>query len=507
MKTTSIWKATADKQINFPSLQKDITVDVAIIGGGITGLMAALLLSDAGKKVAVFEALSIGLGTTGYSTGNLYSVVDEHLSKIKNKWSKEVMINVVKSRSQALDLIEQTINKFNIDCNFARQPFHYFAEKLDDYSTEFLNEEHNAAQEAGLSASLTSDVPLNFPVERGLRIENQAQFHPLKFVRGLAEKISDKCMIFENTKIEEIDEKNITLKTSSNTIKANKIIIATHTPKGIFAVQSFMGPYREYGVAGTLKSGNYPEGIFWAVSEGKKHSVRSFNDNGKNYILVIGEKHKTGQEDDSINREQMLEKYLKARYDINTFEYRWGGQHYRSADGLAFIGQSFTTDDTYIATGFATDGLVYGTLAAMIIKDHILAKQNEYFDMYNSRRITPMKSAAAFIKENVNEVIQYLKDYPGNTDADEFSEIKKGEGKVIEIEGEKCGAYRDENNQLHVVSAVCTHMKCIVNWNNLEKSWDCPCHGSRFNCKGEVIEGPAISDLPVLNETVVKNNK
>lgn len=500
MKTTSIWKDTANIETNFPALQNDIAVDVAVIGGGITGLMTALLLSEAGKKVAVFEALNVGLGTTCYSTGNLYALVDEHLSKIKSKWNKDIMVNVVKSRNEALNLIEKTINRFNIDCNFARQPFHYFAEKLDDYSSNFFEDEYEAAKEAGLNAKLTSDIPIHFPVERGLIIEDQAQFHPVKFMRGLAEKVSDKFMIFENTKITEIDEDNCVLKTEKYKINAQKIVIATHTPKGIFAVQSFMGPYREYGAAGSMKDGSkYPKGIFWQVSENEKHSVRSFNDNGKEYIMTIGEKHKTGQEDCNIDRVKNLEKYLGSRYDMDSFEYRWGGQHYRSADGLPYIGQSFTTDNTYIATGFATDGLIYGVVSAMIIKDHISGKQNEYFEMYNSRRITPLKSAAAFIKENVNEVIQYLKDFPGNTDADEFSEVKKGEGKVIQVEGEKCGVYRDEKNKLHIVSAVCPHMKCIVNFNELEKSWDCPCHGSRFDIEGEVIEGPAISGLPLKN--------
>lgn len=498
MKTTSIWKDTANIETNFPSLQEDIKVDVAVIGGGITGLMTALLLSEAGKKVAVFEALNIGFGTTGYSTGNLYALVDEHLSKIKSKWNKDVMINVVKSRSEALDLIESTINKFEIDCNFSRQPFHYFAEKLDDYSSKFLEKEFAAAQEAGLNAELTSDIPLHFPIERGLRIENQAQFQPVKFIHGLANKVCDKFMIFENTKITEIEEDNCVLKTEDYKINAKQIVIATHTPKGIFAVQSFMGPYREYGAAGILKKGSkYPKGIFWGVSENEKHSVRSFNDNAKNYIMVIGEKHKTGQEDCNIDRVKNLEKFLDSRYDMKSFEYRWGGQHYRAADGLPYIGQSFTSDNTYIATGFATDGLVYGTVAAVIIKDHILGKQNEYFEMYNSKRITPLKSAAAFIKENVNEVIQYLKDFPANTDADSFNEVKKGKGKIMNINSEKCGVYRDENNGLHIVSAVCPHMKCIVNFNELEKSWDCPCHGSRFDIKGEVIEGPAISGLPL----------
>ncbi len=494
MKTTSLWKATSNEKVNFPALTKDIEVDVAIIGGGITGIISAMLLSNEGKSVAVTEALNIGLGTTGYSTGNLYVVVDEHLSKIKRKWDKEVMCAVAASRKAALELIENIISKYKVDCNFIHTPFYYFAESPDNSSFDFLNDEFESASQASLSPELVSETPLPFKISKALKIQNQSQFQPLKFIRQLASKmISNSCSIYENSPVDRIEEENNMLYIGDKKVRARHIIMATHTPKGVYAVQSVLAPYREYGVAGTLNNKNYPEGIFWSADE-KKHSVRSYHNNGKDYILTIGEKHKTGQEEDNRKCVERLQSYLDSHFDMKSFEYQWGGQHYRSADGLPYIGPS-GDGNLYIATGFATDGLIYGALAGILIKDMILKKANRWNEIYDSKRITPMKSAKNFIKENIDDAIQYLKDLPMNVDITSFSELKNGEGKSIEIEGEKCGAYRDDNGKLHLVSLTCTHLKCICNFNYFEKSWDCPCHGSRFDIEGKVLEGPAIRNL------------
>jgi glycine/D-amino acid oxidase-like deaminating enzyme/nitrite reductase/ring-hydroxylating ferredoxin subunit len=493
MKTTSIWENTAGSERLYPELTSHITADVVIIGGGITGLTAALLLADGGKKVVLLEALRIGLGTTGNSTGNLYSTVDEHLSVIRRKWNSDVMKSVVESRRTAIDLIEQTINRFAIDCNFVRTSFNFFAERLNDDMDHFLQDEFEALQEAGLNPRLSENPGMPFHVEKTLTVDNQAQFHPLKYIRHLAEKISDRCTIYENSMMEDLDEDEGLVKTSKGSVQAKTIIMATHTPKGNYMVQGFLGPYREFGVAAELKSGNFPTGIFWGLDV-PKHSVRVFDDNGKKYILVIGDKYKTGQGDDTYQYVKRLEEYLDDRFDTSAEKMVWGGQQYRPADGLPYIGKH--SDKLWFMTGFATDGLVYGTLAAMIASDDILGRPNKWADVYRLKRFTPLKSSKEFFREQVDNFAQYLKDTPWSADEAAFSELKPGEGRVILREGEKLAAYKDEQGQLEVVSAVCTHMKCIVNWNPAEKTWDCPCHGSRFKTSGEVIEGPAISALP-----------
>jgi glycine/D-amino acid oxidase-like deaminating enzyme/nitrite reductase/ring-hydroxylating ferredoxin subunit len=492
-KNISIWENTAAPAANYTSLRGDKEADVVIIGGGITGLTAAMLLSDAGKKVIVLEALNIGLGTTGNSTGNLYVTVDEHLSSIKKKWNADVMKAVINSRSAALEFIEQTIKRFNIDCDFYRTSFNFFAESLDKDIEDFIDEEYNALKEAGLNPVLSDNPGLPFSVKKSMSVDGQAQFHPYKYILQLAKNIEQNCEIYENSQVEDFDEKSGVVKTKNGSVKATSIIMATHTPKGVWMVQTVLGPYREFGVAAELTSGDFPKGIFWGLNH-PKHSVRCFKSGDKNYIMVIGDKFKTGQDGDARDYVKRLEQYLESRFQIGSERYVWGGQHYRSADGLPYIGKH--GDKLYFLTGFATDGLIYGTLAAMIVSDQILQKKNPWEETYKLNRFTPLKSFKEFFKENADNVAQYLKDTPWNVDADSLKEILPGQGKIIESGGEKVAVYKDETGNHHIVSAVCTHMKCVVNWNEVEKTWDCPCHGSRFKTDGQVIEGPAITDLP-----------
>jgi glycine/D-amino acid oxidase-like deaminating enzyme/nitrite reductase/ring-hydroxylating ferredoxin subunit len=493
MKTISIWEGTVKSEATYPSLQGHQEADVVIIGGGITGLTAAMLLSDAGKKVIVLEALRIGLGTTGNSTGNLYVTVDEHLSGIKKRWSSEVMKNVVQSRSAGLDLIEKTIQRFNIDCDFYKTSFNFFAETLDGDAEDFIKKEFDALTEAGLNPQLSENAGLPFEVKRAISVNGLAQFHPYKYAVGLAKHISGKCTVYENSQVEDFDEKEGTVKTKSGTVKAGSVIMATHTPKGVWMVQAALGPYREFGVAAELKSGDFPKGIYWGVNQ-PKHSVRTYKDGDKQYIMVIGDKYKTGQGEDTFDYVKRLEAFLESRFDIGTERFIWAGQQYRPADGLPYIGKH--SDKLYFLTGFSTDGLVYGTMGAMIVCDQILGKENPWSQTYDLKRFTPIKSFKEFFKENVNNLVQLAKDAPWNVDADSLKEIAPGEGKVLESGGEKIAVFKDESGINYMLSAVCTHMKCVVSWNPVEKTWDCPCHGSRFSTDGNVIEGPAISDLP-----------
>jgi glycine/D-amino acid oxidase-like deaminating enzyme/nitrite reductase/ring-hydroxylating ferredoxin subunit len=497
MNIKSIWEGTSSEITEYSSLQGDHKADVVIVGGGITGLTAAMLLSNAGKEVILLESKRIGLGTTGNSTGNLYSTVDEHLSSIKKKWNSDVMKTIVNSRAAAINLIENTIGKYNIDCDFYRTSFNYFVENSTNEIDDFLKEEEDAIGEAGLIPQVRTNPGLPFDVQKSLSVGGQAQFHPLKYCRALAKVLSQKCKIYENSQVMDYDDDEGIVKTVSGTITAEHILMATHTPKGVHFIHTKLAPYREHGVAAELKSGTCPQGIFWGLDQ-PKHSIRSLKSNGKEYVMVVGDKFKVGQNEDHLPYIHRLEAFLGSHFQINPIKYTWGGQHYRSADSLPYIGKH--GDHIYFLTGFATDGLVYGTLGAMIVADQVLGKENEYEKTYKSDRSAPLKSAKDFIKENTNVMMQYVKDIPYKAEVEAFMDILPGDGKMIEFEGEKYGAYRDRDGKLHVVSAVCTHMKCIVSWNNGEQTWDCPCHGSRFDYKGKVLEGPALTDLGKMGE-------
>jgi Rieske Fe-S protein len=314
-------------------------------------------------------------------------------------------------------------------------------------------------------------------------------------VRGLARALeSETCRIYEHSVAEDINAKEHYIATKSGRVRARKIILATHTPKGFHLVQTELGPYREYGIAARLNSGAYPEGIFWTL-ESPHHSIRSYEANGTKYLIVIGEKHKTGQHDNAGDYYAKVESFAREHFDIRSVEYRWSAQHYKPADDIPFIGQSGTNEDLFIATGFSTSGLLYGPVAASILTDTILGLETPLYDVFRANRFTPVKSAKDFVKENVNVAGEYVKDYIRRGDVAAFEHLQPGEGEIAKIDGHKVALSRGEDGEWIAVSPVCTHLGCIVHWNGFEKSWDCPCHGSRFRATGDVLEGPAITGL------------
>ncbi|MGJ0482947.1 MAG: FAD-dependent oxidoreductase [Methylomicrobium sp.] len=496
MKKTSLWKDDAETS-SYAPLQNDLNVDVAIVGGGITGVTAAHLLARKGKSVALLEAMRVGGGTTGFSTGNLYTTVEEQLHTIQSKFDQETLQAVAASRTAAVRHIENTVREFAIDCDFHRRPWRLISET--ETADKILEKEYKACLDVGLDAFLDSNTPLPFNISKALRVEGQAQFNPMQYVKALAAQTQKAgCLIFEHTPVLRIKEgsPNI-LSTKNGTVSANRVIHATHSPKGVRVVHALMGAYREYAIAVKLNSGSYPEGIFWIINKPDQYSIRSYTSrNGEKYLLVLGEPHKVGHKKDNEICFQNLETYIRTRFDVKSVDYQWSAQNYKSADGLPYMGVINDKTGVYIATGFATDGLTYGTLAAMIISDLILGNKNPWSLLYDPRRHNPLKSAGRVIKESAHVLMHYMSDLPYLAEAKSVAGILPGEGKTMVIKGEKFAVYRDEAGDLHQVSAVCTHMKCIVNWNEEAKSWDCPCHGSRFTVDGEVIEGPATINLP-----------
>lgn len=500
--TQAIWSAHSDPK-KFPQLSSDLTVDVAIVGGGITGITAATLLAKAGKRVAVLEALEVGKGTTGSSTGNLYSPVGTGLNQIASKHNEKTLKEVVASRTSAIETIEHWIKALNIDCEYENVPWHLFTTTEDQTQDKWIQKELDTAQEAGLIVqnTPTPGFPLS-NVSKIVTVAGQAQFNPLKYVQGLAAGLpTENCQVFENTKVINVEDGDpCTVHTSQGTVKAKQVIMATHSPKGVYAVHTAMEPYREFALAVRLKGNLPPPGIYWHMVSSDMYSIRPYSNESGNYLIVLGQSIKVGNKRNTAENFEAVSHYLKSHFDVDKIEYSWAAQNYKPADHLPYIGTSPMEKNIFIATGFAADGLVYGTLAAMIISAEILGEDNKWSELYDPKRFTPLASAPQFIKENVDVVKHLLKDYLSYGEVDSIKEIKPGEGKTIKLDGEHIAAYRDDQGQLHLVSAICTHMGCVVHWNNGERTWDCPCHGSRFSVKGEVLEGPAYGNLPKPNQ-------
>lgn len=498
MATTSLWEIISKKPKRYPKLEKNLQVDIVVIGGGITGVTAARELINAGKQVAVVDSYTMGGVTTGLSSGNLYVAVQPYYQEIVKKFNLATAKTIADSRQFAIDYIEKNVNTLVSDCNFSRRPWYIYTN--DDERISFLEHEVHIFKQLGIPIDYTANLPLSFPFKNAAVVENQARFNPLQYVIDMASDLDKKGgWLFENTRIIDLNEKegSCTLKTENGyQITANKAIIATHTPIGINATQFFTAPYRSYVVGILNQETGFPEGHFWDLDQ--PHHVictHSFSKHEPEVLLVTGSHHKTGQDKDAELNFKQLKDFIKNNLGMKTFDYHWSAQHYHSADDIPYIGlASRKAEHTYLATGYFADGLVYGTVAGILLSDLILGKENNWFDVYNSLRFTPLASAGFVFKENGNNLLQYYKDFPKPSTTN-FDEIKTGEGKVVEIDREKCCVYRDEEQKLHIVSAVCPHMKCIVDWNNAEKTWDCPCHGSRFTTEGKVIEGPAQTDL------------
>ena len=494
MENRSIWEATSPS-VSFGALDGDRSVDTVIIGGGITGLTAAMLLVAAGQRVALLEARAVGSGTTGNSTGNLYATVGASLAGLCGKWGTETMDAVVRSRASAVDLVERTVVQFDVDCTFARRSLHLFAMPGREGHEDLVEKEYQAARATPLVASRLLRAPLPFENGSTLRIEHQAQFNPAAYVRGLARAIaSPNCRIFEHSPARVIDGDKRVVETASGRIAAQNVFVATHVPKGFNIVQTELGPYREYAIAATLRTGDYPEGIFWSAGEDQV-SIRSHVANGSRYIIVIGKGHKTGQEPHTEACYRSVEAFLRAHFDVDAITHRWSAQGYYAADGIPYIGHSAASPSVYIATGFAADGLTYGTLAASIVADAILGRVNEFAALYKATRIKPVKSAKKFLWQNLDVAGKYVKGYAGGIDTRALRDVALGQGRLVEVNGKKLAVYRDETGAVTALSPVCTHLKCLVGWNEAEHTWDCPCHGSRFGIDGQVIEGPALAPL------------
>ncbi|HET6528701.1 MAG TPA: FAD-dependent oxidoreductase [Balneolaceae bacterium] len=493
----SIWSHYADIH-EFPRLEENLLTDVAIIGGGITGISAAHSLARQGKKVAVLESRKVGGGTSGHSTGNLYYTIDKILSSLKSKYDNETIKMVAESRSQALKQIAMWVREYNLDCDFRQVPWHLYSHGKESKSK--IDDEYETGRKAGLPMHIIQETEMPVPAVRAVKLDEQAQINPMRCVQELAKKVEgEQCQIYEQTHASSVKEEDdyFKIRTAGGMVTAEHVIHATHTPKGVKVVQTLLGPYREYGIACRTEKKVHPDGIFWGYFDGgQKISTRNYSRNGEHYLIAVGEPHKVGHDEHNEQSIEKLESFARKYFDIQEVVFRWGGQHYRPADLLPYIGSTFRHDREYVATGYSTDGLVYGTLAGMILGDLITGKENPWTDLYKATRKQPAKSASNFLKENLDVAKQYVKEFTVKEDEIDVVDLPKGEGKVVEQDGQKLAVYRNDEGHLQIRSATCTHLKCTVSWNSAEKSWDCPCHGSRFETDGTVIEGPAFHVLP-----------
>lgn len=485
---------------DYDRLHNNMSVETLVIGAGIAGLTTAYLLAKEGHDVAVIDASQPGDGETGNTSAHLSSALDEQFYKLEELFGEEGSRLAAKSHRSAIDAIEAICEQERIECQFERVNGYLFAAKPSD--DDAISKEFDAAKRAGFEGlELGAKIPFaGFSDALALSFPRQAQFQPILYLQGLARAVKKLGVkIYGYCEAVEIEgDTLLKVHTRDNfVIKAQHVVMATNTPSNNrFAIHTKQSPYRSYVVTFEIAPGAIPKGLYWD-SEDPYHYVRTQDLNANQSLLIVGgEDHKVGQEEDAEACWAKLESWVRANIpEAGAVVKKWSGQVMEPVDGLAFIGRNPGDSHVYIATGDSGHGLTHGTIAGLILSDMIVGNNNPWEALYSPSRInTHAESMKEFFKENLNVAYQY-KDYFSPGDVPSLADVPIGEGAVVRHGLRKIAAYRDHNNNLQCRSAVCPHLGAIVHWNKAEKTWDCPCHGSRFNTDGCVINGPAASDL------------
>jgi glycine/D-amino acid oxidase-like deaminating enzyme/nitrite reductase/ring-hydroxylating ferredoxin subunit len=490
----SYWVATTP-ETGFPRYAgDDLTVDVAVLGGGITGVMTALLLKQAGASVAVVEAGRVACGVTGHTTAKVTSLHGLIYAELTRTFGEQGARVYGEANQEGLALIERLTEQLSIDCDFEHLPAFTYTE--DPGRVGVIEAEVEAARRASLPASFSSNIGLPFQVQGAVRFEQQAQFHPRKFCLGLANAIDGGgCHVFEQTRA-----LNIRLgfppavKTEHGDLRAEHVVLATHLPffdpTAFFAKTS---PSRSYAAAVTL-GGPAPDGMYLSADPATR-SVRPVV-GGSSQAVVAGEEHKVGHGSDTRTHYEALEAWARERFQVRSVDHRWSAQDYLPADKVPYIGRLIPGyGRLHVATGFKKWGMTHSAVAAMLLRDQITGRPNPWSGFFKATRVSPLASAKEFTVHNLDVGLRFVGDRLRTLLPPPLQELAQGEAGIRELNGEKVAAYRDEDDRLHVVLGRCTHLGCLVVWNAAERTWDCPCHGSRYTYDGQVIQGPAVAGL------------
>jgi glycine/D-amino acid oxidase-like deaminating enzyme/nitrite reductase/ring-hydroxylating ferredoxin subunit len=494
---TSTWWANAPLRQLRP-LDRSLTVDVAIVGGGITGLTTALLLARAGRKVAVLELGSLASGATGDTTGHLTASLDRPFEDLVSKFGEEGARIAVQASMTAIDFIEETVSGLAIACELARVPGYRFTESAKDVPA--LEIEGELARKLGLTVALLQEAPLPFPVVAALRFERQAQMNPLPYCHALADEIERRGgEIFTGTLVEAVhDGAPCHVHACGHVVSAETAIMATHTPLGkVLSLQARLSAYTSYALAFSVGGRSAPEGLFWDT-EDPYHYVRRVRHGGDDLLLIGGEDHRTGKEPHPEARFSALESYARRHFDLGAVAARWSGEYFEPADGLPYIGRLGGTDHVLVGTGFSGTGLTFGTVAALLLSDLVQKHTNPWEELFLPTRVKPLASAEETVKASAGVAWSWAADRLRPTEKAPLDALPAGQGRLMMIGGKRAAVYRDHAGAVHAMSPICTHLGCVVEWNGSAQSWDCPCHGGRFHPTGEVLNSPPTSALAAL---------
>jgi glycine/D-amino acid oxidase-like deaminating enzyme/nitrite reductase/ring-hydroxylating ferredoxin subunit len=498
--TQSVWAATA-KRPQFAGLNSDIEADVCIVGAGIAGLTTAYLLLKAGKRVVVLEDGEISSGQTEVTTAHLSDEIDDGFTRMIKLHGAEATALAADSHAASIDLIESIAKELKIDCDFVRLDGYLFL--APEHGQDYLEEEFEAAKKAGRNVRMVGRAPIEYHTGPAICYPRQARFHPLKYLSGVAAAIQEKGgRIYTNTHADKVQGgEQAHVQVGDHKVRVGAIVVATNSPiNDMLVIHTKQFPYITYAIGIRVPKGSVTDALYWDTLDAY-HYVRLQQMNGKDptgaydLLIVGGEDHKTGQADDTTERHARLEAWTRERFPMaQEVEFTWAGQVMETMDGLAFIGRNpGDKDNVFIATGDSGMGITHGTIAGRLLCDLILGWKNPWEKLYDPSRKS-LRAADSFTKENLNVAAQYL-DWVLPGEVSSVEEIEFGSGAILRRGLKKVAVYRDEVGKVCEMSAVCPHLDCIVHWNAAERTWDCPCHGSRFSKEGKVTNGPSNKDL------------
>jgi glycine/D-amino acid oxidase-like deaminating enzyme/nitrite reductase/ring-hydroxylating ferredoxin subunit len=499
MKNVPFWIDSAPIR-RFPKLQRNINVDVVVIGAGVTGITTAYLLKLAGSTVALVERERVAAIDTGHTTAHLTYITDVALQELARNFGDDHAQAAWDAGAAAIDEIERIVNNDDIACEFARVPayLHACAEGFSKSDVSSLKKEADVATKLGFDAAYSDSIPyFNLP---GVRFANQAKFHPRKYLRALVEKIpGDGSHAFEKSAATKFDAKKRRVKANRNWIGFDRVVMATNNPLvGLASItsatlfQTKLSLYTSYAFGARVPSNTVPEALFWDTREPYDY-LRVDRHPDFDDIVYGGEDHKTGQKKATMKAYGRLLARLKRIISKARVDHRWSGQVICTPDGLPYIGQN--AEHQFVATGYCGNGITFGTVAAMMACDWTIGRKNPWTDLFAVDRKKTKGATWNYIRDNKDYPYYMIKDRLTRPEADSVRELKPGEGMIVGSRGKKVAAFRHRNGKVHRLSPVCTHLGCLVRWNPAESTWDCPCHGSRFTPTGAVIAGPAEEPL------------
>ncbi len=495
----SLWQDTKISSMLMDNISDTGTVyDVIIVGAGITGITTGYNLTQQGKKVLILEAQTVGFGTTGGTTAHLNTFFDISYDKVIEKFGLDDAKLFAESGAEAMQIIKNNIDNNVIDCSYKKCDAYMFS--LDKEQSKDLAKVVDGSNKVGVEMTYVNENPYPIPFDKIALMRDNAQFNPILYIHGLLPKYLEMGgKIMENCTVTGMDDGDvIEVETTKGKIKCHNLIYATHTPPGVNQLHFELKAYRSYVIAVTLRDGKYPDALGYDMSDPYRY-YRSQELNGKKYLIVGGEDHKTGDAIDTDECFQNLEEYVSQYFEVDEVAYKWSSQYYAPADGLPYIGKmTVGLKNVYVATGFEGIGMILGTIAASIVCDLICGKDSKYQKLFDPLRVKPVAGFAKIVENAADTIGNFTGITVEKEKIEALAEVSTGQGKLVKYEGKTVGVYRDENNGVHMIDPTCSHIHCTVAWNCTEKSWDCPCHGARFDTDGAMLNGPARRDLETL---------